>query len=115
LPRDFKVVAEGQPVRILGAWIGNGVNQVAIWKPTVEKIRKNLERWGRRKPTMYGRKLIVGMEIGGRTQYLARVQSMPAGVEAELKKMIADFVWEGAGRPLVRADTLCQTVEEGGL
>ncbi len=112
---NIRIVPEGVAVRSLGAWIGNGVDDTVPWEPIIKKIRTNLEKWQNRHPTMRGKKLIVGLEVGSRTQYLTRVQTMPKAIEDRLEKMIRDFVWDGQKRPLVSLEMLQRTVEEGGI
>ena len=36
LPNMVHVAKDGEPVRILGAWLGNGVDQAITWAPIVE-------------------------------------------------------------------------------
>ncbi|EIW55710.1 uncharacterized protein TRAVEDRAFT_77783, partial [Trametes versicolor FP-101664 SS1] len=115
LPGGVKIVPDKQPVRVLGAWIGNQVDQEAVWGPMVDTIRRNLERWGLRNPSMYGRKLIVGMEVGGCTQFLARAQTMPPAVEQTLERAVSEFVWKNGGRPTVSMAVLQDPLESGGL
>ncbi|KDQ22940.1 hypothetical protein PLEOSDRAFT_1015108, partial [Pleurotus ostreatus PC15] len=91
IPEEMKIVPDGQLTRILGAWIGNKGNQESPWTPVVEKIDEDLERWEKGHPTAEGRKLIIQMVIGGRTQYLARVQGMPKQIEDNLRKRIRKF------------------------
>jgi len=83
--RGAKVAYEGQPVQILGAWIGNEVNQATLWTPTVEKIAACLKRWEASHLTTKGRRLITQMSIGGMTQYLAKVQGIPESVMKTLR------------------------------
>jgi hypothetical protein len=47
----------------------------------LEKFAKDLERWKASAPTLEGKQHIINMVIGGRTQYLTRVQRMPKDVE----------------------------------
>ncbi|KAF8868990.1 hypothetical protein BD779DRAFT_1458582, partial [Infundibulicybe gibba] len=53
------------------------------------------------------------MEIGGRTQYLTRVQGMPNEVELKLTKMIRDFVWPNT-TPAVNMGILHDKIKAGG-
>ncbi|KAI0693952.1 hypothetical protein C8T65DRAFT_547144, partial [Cerioporus squamosus] len=99
LPRDSSVVEDGRAIRALGAWIGNKTDQEAPWRPIVEAIKTRLKKWDLRHPTMYGRKLAVGMEVGSRSQFLTRAQGMPEKVEEELEKLAVSFVWSGDKRP----------------
>ncbi|KAI0706714.1 hypothetical protein C8T65DRAFT_527162, partial [Cerioporus squamosus] len=115
IPLTVRIVPDGAPVRLLGAWIGNEVCQKAIWLPLVNKIRANLDRWGRRKLTLKGKKLAVGIEVGSRTQYLTRVQGMPLSVVADLRKVIRHFVWGHGRTPPINEETLYLPIHEGGL
>jgi hypothetical protein len=48
-----------QPVRLLGAWIGNRIDNAVPWAPVVEKIARSLEQWERNHLSIEGRQLIV--------------------------------------------------------
>lgn len=93
IPLDIKIVREGEATRLLGAFIGNGIDRMSVWTPTIETIAHDLTRWKKGNPTIEGKRLIIGMVIGGRTQYRTRVQGMPKQVEDLLTKMIRDFIW----------------------
>ncbi|KAI0335408.1 hypothetical protein GY45DRAFT_1221604, partial [Cubamyces sp. BRFM 1775] len=114
-PHGTKVAKDGEAIRILGAWLGNKVNSEVSWHPLLALMRKNLARWARSNPTLRGKKLIVGMEIGGRTQFRAKAQGMPPAVETCIKNMIRHFIWGEAKRPAVAYDILLASEETGGL
>ncbi|KAL4255512.1 hypothetical protein AB1N83_014246 [Pleurotus pulmonarius] len=113
IPETMKIVPDGELTRILGAWIGNNGNQEAPWTPVLEHIDADLERWERGHPTIEGRKLIIQMVIGGRTQYLARVQGMPKQVEDSIRKRIRTFFW-GEKRSPIKEAAIHMPVEYGG-
>ncbi|KAH9858434.1 hypothetical protein C2E23DRAFT_717737, partial [Lenzites betulinus] len=115
IPPSVRIVPDGDTIRVLGARVGNDADQCAAWRPIVAKIRANLARWGRRKPTLYGRKLIVGLEVGSRTQFLAAAQGMPATIEHELQRIIIEFIWNSGGHHHVASQTLMEPVAKGGL
>ncbi|KAJ7787848.1 hypothetical protein B0H14DRAFT_2399110, partial [Mycena olivaceomarginata] len=54
------------------------------WPLVLEKISKDLERWKLTTPTLEGKQHIINTVIGGRTQYLTRVQGMPKEIEETL-------------------------------
>lgn len=114
LPTGLKILNEGESTRMLGAWIGTSVNQSATWDRTIQAVKGGLDRWSKRKPTLAGKRLIVNMEVGGRTQYLARVQGMPPTVENKLVSMVSEFIWDGA-KPQVALPTLAKNMSEGGI
>ncbi|EPS93197.1 hypothetical protein FOMPIDRAFT_18859, partial [Fomitopsis schrenkii] len=112
IPDTVHIARDGEATRILGAWIGNKTDQVAIWAPTVHKIKIFIKRWGRCHPSLTGKKHIVQMGPGGISQYLARVQGMPPAVAKELKEMIRDFVWNNT-KPMVNMETLALPRDQG--
>ena len=115
IPDSVHIAADGEAVRVLGAWIGNNVDQVATWAPVLQKIDSFLARWGRCHPTLTGKKNIIQMGPGGISQYLTTVQGMPKSVERTINMRMRAFLWNGARTSPVSMDTLCLPVEEGGL
>lgn len=78
-------------------------------------IKKDLERWQRIHPTLYGKRLITQAVIGGRTQYLAKVQGMPEETANVIQKLLQNFLWDGETVPRIAPSTLQLPLEEGGL
>ncbi|KAI9069624.1 hypothetical protein FKP32DRAFT_1546809, partial [Trametes sanguinea] len=115
IPSHFHIARDGEPTRILGAWLGNKIDQAVVWERMIDTVRTNLARWGQRHPTMYGRKLIVDIELGARTQFLARAQGMPGPVLDTLQRIALRFVWKDETHARVNADTVYRPVAEGGL
>jgi hypothetical protein len=108
------IVEDKEPVRILGAWIGNNVDQSAIWSPVIDKIRNSLNQWSKSHPTLFGRRLIVQMIVGGMSQYLATTQRMPKQVVQILEKTIRKFIWDES-KPSVSMETLYLPIAQGGI
>ncbi len=79
----------------------------------LEKISSDLERWKLSKPSLEGKRHIINMVIGGRTQYLARVQGMPKDIEDTLIEMEHIFLWDGK-KARVGHDTMVLDISEGG-
>lgn len=115
IPPNVHIVRDGEAVRSLGAWIGNNVDDANPWGKLVKTMGKNMDGWAKGKPTLLGRKLAVDLEIGGRTQFLAKAQGMPKAVEGSITRMIANFMWNGDKHPRVSRDTLYAKAEDGGL
>ncbi len=84
---NIHISRDREAVRSLGAWIGNHTNATAPWEPILDIIKKDLDRWGRNKPTLYGRKIIAQVVIGGRTQFLTKAQGMPSSIKKALIKI----------------------------
>ncbi|KAF9542899.1 hypothetical protein CPC08DRAFT_745369 [Agrocybe pediades] len=89
IPADMQIAEDGTPVRVLGAYVGNKLDQVAIWTPVLEKIDTQLANWDKGHHTQDGRRLIIGMVVGSLTQYLTRVQGMTLEIEENLRRKVA--------------------------
>ena len=113
IPNNIKIAADRTPVWVLGAYIGNKVNQLAVWTPTLKKIDYKLEWWSRSHPTQDSKHLIIGMVVGGLTQYLTRVQGMTEEVTTLIKQKITKFLWDDAA-PMVSAQTMSGQFIDGG-
>lgn len=111
---NIKITTNGQPVRVLRAWIGNGVDQASLWTPTIEKIAVALKKWEANHPTTEGRRLITQMIIGGMTQYLAKVQGMLESALKTLDKLIRNFAWNGKSKPTISMQHMSNGISEGG-
>ncbi|KAI0667423.1 hypothetical protein C8Q78DRAFT_1071862 [Trametes maxima] len=113
IPEQVNIVRDGAQIRCLGAWIGNGTKNTEPWLPVIETIERNLERWGRKRLSLNGKKLAVGMEVGGRTQFLTAAQTMPKEIEEKLVKIITGFMWDGRKTPSIAYRTLCAPISCG--
>ncbi|KAJ7655667.1 hypothetical protein DFH06DRAFT_992441, partial [Mycena polygramma] len=114
IPEHIKIAAEGEPIRTLGAWVGNGVEQVETWSRTLEKIDAALDRWELGHPSMEGRRLIILMVVGGMTQYMATVQGMPEDVELKLEQRVRSFLWAEKNQVTVNKETVYAPSDIGG-
>ena len=101
IPPQIHIAKDGEPVRVLGAFVGNKVDQVNVWQPVLERTDDALAHWEKTRPTQEGRRLIVGMVVVGYTQYLTRVQGMPKGVEALFTKKVRRFMSGDKRVPMV--------------
>lgn len=114
-PVGVHVAKEGEAVRILGAFIGNGVEQCAVWTPKIEKVQEVLDRWRMGHATVQGKAQAVQMMIGGMTQFLADVQRMPKAVVKRLNKLIRNYVWDDKPHVPIATEYLYLPVSEGGV
>ena len=64
------------------------------WTKKLDDTARHLRLWDRAHPTMHGRKIIVEWVIGGRIQYLTKVQGMPKTTEQTFVTMIRNFIWK---------------------
>ena len=97
----------------MGAYVGNDVDQTAVWTPTLERITTRLGQWAKSHLTQDGKCLIIGMVISGLTQYLTQVQGMSAEVETIISWKITAFLWDDAS-PMVSTSVMSGQIEAGG-
>ena len=114
IPPHIHIAKDGEPVRILGTWIGNKIDDENVWTPLLGKIDRALERWEKGNPTIEGRKLVVQMVVGGMTQYLTQVQGMPTAIEKRLEKRIRKFIWGERTLSPVNFETVLAPIQKGG-
>jgi len=113
VPQTIHIAREKESTRLLGAWIGNDVNPEEPWRKIIETIKKDFKRWEARYPTLEGRRHIVQMIAGGKTQFLARAQGMPETIEKEIQKAITEFVW-GKERASMNIENIAKDIDKGG-
>ncbi|KAJ7615150.1 hypothetical protein DFH06DRAFT_1013660, partial [Mycena polygramma] len=54
------------------------------------------------------------MVVGGMTQYLAKVQGMPAEIEKKLERRIRNFLWDDKATIPINKETVYAPIEMGG-
>lgn len=116
------IAQEGEPVQILGAFLGNGINQVDVWSTVLTKIvavkkplTQVIERWNSGRTTVQGKKHVVQMIVGGMMQYLTNVQRMPEPILKRLMKIIREYLWDDRHNTPVGMSHVCLPVDMGGL
>ncbi|KAJ7624086.1 hypothetical protein DFH06DRAFT_1008685, partial [Mycena polygramma] len=113
VPLDIHIAKEGEAVRILGSFIGNGVDAFGVWTPVLEKIDSDYARWANLNPTLVGAQ--VGAQVAGsRSQYLAQVNGMPQVVTKHILHAQKEFMNDSKSSMIGR-DTLMAPREQGGL
>ncbi|KAI0089039.1 hypothetical protein BDY19DRAFT_889784, partial [Irpex rosettiformis] len=115
IPNDIKIAQDGTAVRYLGAWTGNEINDETPWKKVISEINRALKKWDKPGITIFGRRLVINMEVGGRIQYLAKVQGMPDNIKKEISHTIRQFMWPNQNIPMISIETLQRPKNEGGL
>ncbi|KAH9910805.1 uncharacterized protein BXZ73DRAFT_93580 [Epithele typhae] len=114
-PSDVHMAQDGEATRVLGAWIGNGVDDEGVWTPVLAKVAKTLERWTISHPTLEGKRHVVQMFLGGMTQFLTDVQCMPDLVRKCLNKITSAFLWNDRQTPPINRETTYLPFEFGGM
>ena len=111
----IKIARDGDAVRSLGAWIGNNTDDATPWEAVLDAIYRDLRSWGKVWPMMMGRKIIIQVVVGGRTQYLTSAQGMPPHIEKAVIKMIREFMWKDDSAPRIALDILQHPLDQGSL
>ena len=101
-------------MRILGAWLGNNIDQATTWALILENCTKRLKRWNTARHSLEGRRLIIQMQIARVTQYLTKVQGMPRSVEDELRTQIRRFTWNNEKSDTINLTQMSMTHKKGG-
>jgi hypothetical protein len=114
IPPDIHIAGEGEAVRILGGFVGNGVNTFGVWTPVLEKIDGDYKRWAKLNPTLTMKKNIDQIIAGSRSQYLAQVNKMPSAVTKHILKAQKDFINDSKSSMIAR-DSLRAPCERGGI
>ena len=115
LPENIRVAPDGHPTRCLGAWIGNDLDSAQPWTPTIEKIKRALDRWTQTNPSLDAKRLIIQLTVGSMTQFLAKAQGMPKTILKTLTKLTRDFIWNQRKSRPIALNRLCSPRHEGGI
>ncbi|KAF6747932.1 hypothetical protein DFP72DRAFT_821117, partial [Ephemerocybe angulata] len=95
LPGGVHIARDGEAVRVLGAHVGNKIDQEAVWAPILETLEKKVNYWLRSNPSLEGRSFLTKLEPGARTLFKAMVQCMPKSAEKKVAKIINKIMWGG--------------------
>ncbi|TBU56129.1 hypothetical protein BD310DRAFT_778853, partial [Dichomitus squalens] len=114
-PQNVRMAGEGDAIRVLGGFFGNGIDQMAIWSPRLAKVAAVIERWKWGNATLDGKRHVIQMVVAGMTQYLTDVQRMPDAVTRRLDKIIREYLWEGKATPPIAKGYTQLPLEDGGL
>ena len=77
---------------MLGAWIGNGTNDVTPWEPILDIIKSKLIRWEKVHLTLNRKRIVIQMIVGGHTQFLTKAQGMLPHIEEALMNIMSRFI-----------------------
>ncbi|CAK5265453.1 unnamed protein product [Mycena citricolor] len=111
---EAKIARDGTAVRILGGYVGNGIDCFTLWSPKLERIDNEYEKWENLHPTLEARRHIDQIVAGSITQYLTMVNGMPKHVLKHLQRSQREFMWGGAKSSPVQKAVLLQPILDGG-
>ena len=95
IDNNIHIAEENEPIWIIGGWIGNGIDDKAVWSKNMDKIDHHFETWGKSNPSIFSWRTIIQIFGGGVSQYMDMVQGMPRHIENLLQKKINKFIWGG--------------------
>ncbi|CDO76537.1 hypothetical protein BN946_scf184769.g1 [Trametes cinnabarina] len=114
-PPNVHIAGEGEPVRILGAFLGSNISECDVWSPRLAKIDDTLKRWKLGRTTLEGKRHVAQMFVGGMTQFLTDVQRMPDQIWSRLTKILRKYIWDDKHNTPVGMAHLALPFEQGGF
>ncbi|KAJ7207791.1 hypothetical protein C8J57DRAFT_1099099, partial [Mycena rebaudengoi] len=111
---NVHIAKEGEAVRILGSFIGNGVDAFGVWTPVLEKIDSDYERWANLCPNLSLKKNADQIISGSRLQYLVQVNGMPPAVTKHILKSQWEFI-NNTKSSMISRETLMLPRSMGGI
>ena len=115
IPQELTIIKDKQPMRTLGAWIGNSINIQDKWQSIIEKQTRILNKWKTMHPSYRGKELILKALITSRAWFLATVNGMPKDIEKQMSKLIRDFLWDGRRNGYIPWKEAIAPRNKGGL
>jgi ribonuclease HI/exonuclease III len=115
IAENISLIQDGSAMRTLGAWIGNNGCTEVQWNKILNKQKEIMELWGKTRPTMKGKELILKALVMSRATFLATVNNIPKNIEKRMQKQMKDFVWNGKEKGLMTWNEIISNREEGGL
>lgn len=112
---DKKIIKEGESMRTLGSWVGNGKTDSPQWEKIIKSQERIIEKWSRMNLTTKGKELALKSLIQSKAVFLATVNGMPTKVEDEMKKMYHKFLWNEKPKGLMKWEQVIAKRSQGGL
>jgi ribonuclease HI/exonuclease III/chemotaxis regulatin CheY-phosphate phosphatase CheZ len=109
------IIKDGEPMRTLGAWIGNGIDTHPQWNKILEKQKTVTESWTKMHPSYKAKEMIAKSLLQSRAMFLATVNGMPKDVMEKMKEIMKDFLWDGRKRGYLEWKNVIKPKHEGGL
>ena len=114
IPNGLKIIKDGEQMRTLGAWVGNGATITKQWDSIITTQQRICDIWQGNNLSFRGKELILKALIQSRAAFLATVNGLPKDVEKRMTKMYKEFMWKGK-RGLMSWNQIIATRKEGGL
>ena len=108
-------MSAAKKLKILGVWVSATCDCTEInIEPTVLKIKQTLDRWGQRDLTLKGKITVAKSLVLSQLVYVMSAIQIPKPSLDMIQSHVMKFLWRGRP-PKVARQTLCQTIEKGGL
>jgi len=111
---EIHIAQEGEAIRILGSWQGNGIDIQPIWNEMLEKQMKTMKRWNIHYPSATGRVMIAKSLVVSLAYYLLTVNGIDRGSLERMERNIRRFIWNGR-RGRMAWERAILPIKEGGL
>src|SRR5882724_4316186 len=100
IPEYVCLIKDGEPMRTLGSWIGNGIEIEDKWNKIIDIQKNIINIWTMSHPTLRGK--VLKALITSRHWFLAAVKGMSEHIERVMTKIMQDFIWDGSKRGIMR-------------
>jgi hypothetical protein len=107
------------PMKYLGLPLGARFKSKGIWDPIIEKMERRIVGWKWMYLSKGGRLTLIKSTLSNLPIYFLSLFPIPASVAKRIEKIQRDFLWKGLGEDfkfhLVKWDTICSSISNGGL
>jgi len=114
LDNEIHVAQEGEAIRILGSWQGNGINIQSKWNDVIERQLKTMKQWNFHYPSIAGRVLIVKTLVISSAYYLMTVNGVSSKNIMSMERNIRNFIWNGRKEQMAWERAILP-ITEGGI
>ena len=111
---EIHLAQEGEAIRILGSWQGNGINIQSKWNDIIERQLKTMRHWNHLYPSVAGRVLIAKALVISLAYYLMTVNGIHRNTLSTMEKNIRNFIWNGKKGQMAWERAILP-VEAGGI
>lgn len=104
-------------MKYLGIKLSDDMDKIVALNcnPLLQKIKTNLDKWGKQKLTLWGKINVIKMIVAPQFSYVAMMLPMkiPPSTFRQMDDVLKHFLW-GRKRPRIKLRKLCVHKEEGG-